>query len=187
MPGSRQVLFTTLPWRPCVDLLLFVHRVVDLPPGLYALLRDPARREALEEAMDRSFVWTRPAGCPRSLPLFFLQEGDARRAAQQTSCDQEIAADGVFAVAMLTEYRASLDAFGPWFYRRLYWETGVIGQVLYLEAEATASQHRHRLLLRDLTYWVFDSLEPPGALPLHHGWAVDDPRLQTHPPYPPRA
>jgi nitroreductase len=136
MPGPRQVPFTTLPWRPCVDLLFFVHRVADLPPGFYPLLRDPARREALEEAMDQTFVWTRPAGCPGSLPLFFLQEGDARRAAQQTSCDQEIAADGVFAAAMLTEYRASLDAFGPWFYRRLYWETGVIGQVLYLEAEA---------------------------------------------------
>jgi hypothetical protein len=56
---------------------------------------------------------------------------------KQTSCDQEIAADGVFAAAMLTEYRASLEAFGPWFYRRLYWETGVIGQVLYLETEAS--------------------------------------------------
>ena len=29
-----------------------------------------------------------------------------------------------------------LVAYGPWFYRRLFWESGVIGQVLYLEAEA---------------------------------------------------
>jgi hypothetical protein len=25
---------------------------------------------------------------------------------------------------------------GPWFYRRLFWECGMIGQILYLEAEA---------------------------------------------------
>jgi SagB-type dehydrogenase family enzyme len=186
MPGSHQVPFTTLPWRPCVDLLLFVHRVAELPPGLYALLRDPTRRQALEEAMDRTFGWTRPAGCPESLPLFFLQEGDARRAAQQTSCDQEIAADGVFAAAMLTEYRASLDAFGPWFYRRLYWETGVIGQVLYLEAEASGIRSTGiGCFFDDLTHRVF-GLSGDRFQVLYHftvGGPVDDPRLQTHPPY----
>ncbi len=186
MPGSRQVPFTTLPWRPCVDLLLFVHRVANLPPGLYALLRDPARRQALEEAMDRTFVWTRPAGCPLSLPLFFLVEGDARSAAQQTSCNQEIAADGVFAAAMLTEYRASLEAFGPWFYRRLYWETGIIGQVLYLETEASGIRGTGiGCFFDDLTHEVF-GLTGDRFQVLYHftvGGPVDDPRLQTNPPY----
>lgn len=186
MPGSRQVPFTTLPWRPCVDLLLFVHRVADLPPGLYVLVRDPARRQALEEAMDRTLLWTRPAGCPPSLPLFFLKEEDARPAAQQTSCDQEIAADGAFAAAMLTEYRASLEAFGPWFYRRLYWETGVIGQVLYLEAEATGIRSTGiGCFFDDLTHQVF-GLDGDRFQVLYHftmGGPVDDPRLQTHPAY----
>ena len=86
-------------------------------------------------------------------------EGDTRRPAQQTSCDQAIAADGVFAVAMLAEYREPLEAYGPWFYRRLYWETGVVGQVLYLEAEAT------------------------GIRGTGIGCFFDDPRLRTHPPY----
>ena len=186
MSGSRQVPFTTLPWRPCVDLLLFVHRVADLPPGLYVLLRDPARRQALEEAMDRTLLWTRPAGCPPSLPLFLLKEGDARRAAQQTSCDQEIAADGAFAVAMLTEYRASLEAFGPWFYRRLYWETGVVGQVLYLEAEASGIRSTGiGCFFDDLTHRVF-GLTGDRFQVLYHftmGGPVEDPRLRTHPPY----
>jgi SagB-type dehydrogenase family enzyme len=186
MPGSRQIPFTTLPWRPCVDLLLFVHRVGDLPPGLYVLLRDPARRQALEETMDRTLAWTRPAGCPGSLPLFFLEEGDARRAAQETSCDQEIAAAGAFAAAMLTEYRASLDAFGPWFYRRLYWETGVIGQVLYLEAEVSGIRSTGiGCFFDDLTHRVF-GLTGDRFQVLYHftmGGPVDDPRLQTHPAY----
>jgi SagB-type dehydrogenase family enzyme len=74
-PGSNQIPFTTLPWRPCVDLLLFVHRVEDLPPGLYVLLRDPARKNALRNSMEPCFWWRRPDGCPSSLPLFFLVGG----------------------------------------------------------------------------------------------------------------
>jgi SagB-type dehydrogenase family enzyme len=186
MPGSNQIPFTTLPWRPCVDLLLFVHRVEALPPGLYVLVRDPKREEALRRSMDPRFSWSRSDGCPSSLALFFLEEGDARRAARQTSCDQAIAADGAFAVAMLAEYREPLEAFGPWFYRRLYWETGVVGQVLYLEAEATGIRGTGiGCFFDDLTHSLF-GLEGDRFQVLYHftmGGAVDDPRLRTHPPY----
>jgi SagB-type dehydrogenase family enzyme len=186
MPGSRQVPFTTLPWRPCVDLLLFVHRVADLPPGLYVLLRDPARKEMLASAMNHAFAWTRPAACPESLPLYLLEPGDARLVARQTSCDQEIAADGVFAAAMLAEYRTPLETFGPWFYRRLHWETGVIGQVLYLEAEANGIRSTGiGCFFDDLTHEVF-GLTGDRFQVLYHftmGGPVEDLRLQTDPPY----
>ena len=52
------------------------------------------------------------------------------------SCDQDIAADGFFSLGMLAEFDASLAAYGPSFYRHLFWETGFVGQMLYLEAEA---------------------------------------------------
>ena len=186
MPGSRQVPFTTLPWRPSVDLLLFIHRVADLPPGVYVLLRDPARRAALERAMDGAFAWTRAEASPASLPLFLLEAGDARRVARQTSCDQDIAADGAFAVAMLAEYRATLEAFGPWHYGRLYWETGAIGQVLYLEAEANGLRGTGiGCFFDDLTHQVF-GLTGDRFQVLYHftmGAPVEDPRLQTYPPY----
>jgi Nitroreductase family len=52
------------------------------------------------------------------------------------SCRQDIAGEGAFSLGMIAEYQASLVAHGPWFYRRLFWEAGAIGQVLYLEAEA---------------------------------------------------
>lgn len=186
MPGAQQVPFTTIPWRPSVDLLLFVHRVAGLTPGLYVLVRDPGRRQTLEAAMDRRFAWITPPGCPPSLPLFFLEGGDARPSAQQTSCHQEIAADGVFAAAMLVEYRAPLEAFGPWLYRRLYWETGVVGQVLYLEAEASGIRGTGiGCFFDDQTHQVF-GLTGDGFQVLYHftiGGPIDDPRLQTHPPY----
>jgi SagB-type dehydrogenase family enzyme len=185
-PGSRQVPLTTLPWRPWVDLLLMVHRVTDLSTGLYVLVRDPERREALERAMNKAFAWTRPEGCPASLPLFFLAAGDARRVARETSCDQDIAADGVFLAAMLAEYRAPLEAIGSWHYRRLYWETGVIGQVLYLEAEAKGLRGTGiGCFFDDLTHEVFGLVEDRFQVLYHFtvGAPVDDPRLQTHPPY----
>jgi SagB-type dehydrogenase family enzyme len=186
MPGSRQVPFATLPWHPSIDLLLFVHRVADIVPGLYAVVRDPSRCRALQESMDPAFAWTPPQPCPESLPLFFLQEGDARRAAQHASCGQEIAADGAFAVAMLATYRSSLEAIGPWFYRRLYWETGVIGQVLYLEAEASGIRGTGiGCFFDDVTHKVF-GLTGDRYQVLYHftmGGAVEDRRLQTYPPY----
>ena len=92
------------------------------------LLRDPARKETLARLMTPGFAWTSPEGCPTSLPLFLLEAGDARRVAAQTSCGQDIAADGVFAAAMLAEYRAPLETFGAWFYRRLHWEAGVVAR-----------------------------------------------------------
>ena len=186
MPGSRQIPWASLPWRPSVDLLLMVHRVADLTPGLYVLVRDPARKEALEQACDRAFAWTRPEGCPEALPLFFLASGDERRVAQETSCGQDIAADGVFLAAMLTDYRASLETFGPWHYRRLYWETGLIGQILYLEAEANLLRGTGiGCFFDDLTHRVFGLIEDRFQVLYHFtiGAPVDDPRLKTHSPY----
>ncbi len=36
---------------------------------------------------------------------------------------------------MLADYRDSLTTYGAAFYRNLFWEAGMVGQVLYLEAE----------------------------------------------------
>ena len=186
VPAQGQIPFTTLPWRPRIDLLLFVHRVEGVPPGLYILLRDPARKETLRGLMAPGFAWTPTEGSPPSLPLFLLEAGDARRVAAQTSCGQAIAADGVFAAAMLAEYRAPMEAFGSWFYRRLHWEAGLVGQQLYLEAEASGIRATGiGCFFDDLTHRTF-GLAGDAFQVLYHftmGGAVDDVRLQTVPPY----
>ena len=51
------------------------------------------------------------------------------------SCHQSIAGDGAFSLGMIARFREELET-APYRYRHLFWETGVIGQVLYLEAEA---------------------------------------------------
>ena len=91
-----------------------------------------------------------------------------------------------FVFFFFAEYRATLEAFGPWHYGRLYWETGAIGQVLYLEAEANGLRGTGiGCFFDDLTHQVF-GLTGDRFQVLYHftmGAPVEDPRLQTYPPY----
>jgi SagB-type dehydrogenase family enzyme len=131
----RSMPWDCIPWQPRIHLGLFVHRVDDLSPGLYALARDPDKVEPLRQAMRSDFLWCRPPSCPVGLPLYLLQEGDGRGLAASVSCRQSIAGDGAFSLGMIADYTAGLAACGASFYRNLFWEAGLVGQVLYLESE----------------------------------------------------
>lgn len=187
MPKVGHPVFHAWPWAPEVSLALFVHRVDGLESGLYALVRDPAHLDSLKQSMQPKFAWEKPAGCPDHLPLFLLGTGDVRQAASQLSCGQAIAADGAFSLGMLARFDAALAEHGPGFYPRLFWETGMIGQMLYLEAEAAG--------LRGTGIGCFFDDEVHGALGIKdHAWQslyhftvggpVEDGRLQTADPYP---
>ena len=132
---GRSMPWDAIPWRPRIHLGLFVHRVTHLAQGLYALARDPEKVDTLRQIMRRDFVWLRPPSCPSGLPLYLLKEGNCRALAASVSCGQDIAGDGAFSLAMIADYRDSLVAYGAAFYRNVFWEAGLVGQVLYLEAE----------------------------------------------------
>jgi SagB-type dehydrogenase family enzyme len=182
----RPMPWDTLAWDPTIHLGLFVHRVDGLEPGLYLLARDPTKMDRLKRAMHRPFDWSTPPGCPADLPLRMLEAGDAQRLATQLSCHQDIAGDGAFSLAMIAEYQEALFTHGAWFYRRLFWETGLIGQVLYLEAEAAGvGATGIGCYFDDPVHRVF-GLEDLAFQSLYHfavGGAVDDPRLTTLAPY----
>jgi len=133
--GGRSLPWDAIAWRPRVHLGLFVHRVVGVPRGLYALVRDPEKLVSLKEVMRPEFTWQRLPSCPPGLPLYMLQEGDCRALAANVSCGQDIAGDGAFSLGMIADYMESLTTHGAAFYRNLFWEAGMVGQVLYLEAE----------------------------------------------------
>jgi hypothetical protein len=135
LPRRGILPWDAIDWAPRIHLALFVHRVDEVEPGLYFFLRNPQSEEALRPLFNPEFEWTRVEGCPAHLPLFRLVAADARNAARALSCHQDIAADGAFSLGMLAEYESNLAA-GPWVYRQLFWEAGMLGQVLYLEAEA---------------------------------------------------
>ena len=186
MRGERQMPWDAIPWRPRIHLGLFVHRVTGLAPGLYALARDAAKVDALREIMRPDFLWQRPPSCPRGLPLYLLEEGDCRALAASVSCGQDIAGDGAFSLGMIADYLDSLLVHGAAFYRNLFWEAGLVGQVLYLEAEEAGIRSTGiGCYFDDLVHEVF-GIKSRDWQSLYHftvGGHVEDVRLTTLPPY----
>jgi len=131
----------------------------------------------------REFLWDR---ADEQLPLVRLSNGDARALAARLSCDQDIAADGFFSLAMVADFDAGLREFGPSFYRQLFWETGAIGQVLYLEAEAAGARATGIGCFYDDPVHDVLGIREHAFQSLYHftvGRHVDDPRLTTEPGY----
>jgi nitroreductase len=186
MPDRTGPFWESFAATPEIHLVVFAHRVTGLPSGLYCLVRNPDHEATLRDAMRVEFTWVRAMGCPDDLPLYLLQAGDWRQLAGQLSCGQDIAADGAFAVAMLARFEESLRTIGPWYYRTLFWETGITGQLLYLEAEASGIRGTGiGCYFDDLVHQVL-GLEDRSFQSLYHftvGGPLDDPRLTTLPPY----
>jgi len=131
-------------------------------------------------------VFEHPEGCPEHLPLFKLIGGDFRQQAQVVSCRQKIAGAGAFSLGMIAEFRESLRILGPWWYRRLFWEAGVLGQVLYLEAEAAGVRGTGIGCYFDDAFHDILGLRDNQLQSLYHftiGGAIEDTRLMTHLPY----
>ncbi|MBI1774639.1 MAG: SagB/ThcOx family dehydrogenase [Proteobacteria bacterium] len=183
---GRSVPWDAIPWRPRIHLGLFVHRVNDLSPGLYALARDPEKVEPLRQAMGSEFLWRRPPSCPRGLPLYLLKEGDCRALAASVSCGQDIAGDGAFSLGMIADFMDSLVTYGAAFYRNLFWEAGLVGQVLYLEAEEACIRSTGiGCYFDDPVHEVFGISSRDWQSFYHFtvGGPVEDKRLTTLPAY----
>jgi len=186
LPGKHPP-WDALPWLPAAHLLFFVHRVVGLSHGLYALVRRAEILDRFRASTRKEFMWERPGGVPADLPFFLLLPGDCREAAALLSCRQDIAGDGYFSLGMIAEFSTSLERYGPWFYRNLFWEAGLIGQILYLEAEAAGSRGTGIGCYFDDPVHELLGLEGHEFQDLYHftvGTPIEDPRLTTMPPYP---
>lgn len=178
----------TPPWNSLessaamVHPALLVHRVTGLKPGLYILLRDPAILQNLKQSMHAAWLWQKTG--PDHLPLYFLLPRDLRDAARLICCHQNIAADSCFALGMLAPFITALDE--PWRYRHLFWECGMLGQALYLEAEAAGIRATGIGCFFDDEMHALLGIEDHSWQSLYHftvGGPVDDPRLSTSPPY----
>lgn len=178
------------PWHslaaePALHCVLFVHRVRGLSPGLYALPRTPAGEKLMRAEMRDEFAWEPVVGAPPHLHLYSLVKAKAERSAATLSCQQAIAADGVFSLAMLAEFRDSLEN-SPWRYPELYREAGVMGQVLYLEAEGIGLQGTGIGCFFDDAVHELLGIEGDRLQTLYHftvGSAVRDPRIVSYAPY----
>lgn len=185
---GRSMPWDAIFWKPRIHLGLFVHRVRGLPPGLYALARDPDKVAPLRAVMRPDFLWQRPPSCPPGLHLFLLKEGDCRALAASVSCGQHIAGDGAFSLGMIADYMDSLVTYGATFYRNLFWEAGMVGQVLYLEAEEAGVRSTGiGCYFDDPVHEVFGIVGREWQSFYHFavGGPVEDARLTTLPAYGP--
>jgi SagB-type dehydrogenase family enzyme len=170
-------------WTPRIHLALFVHRVEDLEPGMYVLPRAESATDRLRQAMHPEFLWEPVAA---GLPLVRVARGACRQLARRLSCDQEIAADGFFSLGMLADFDASLDEHGPAFYRHLFWESGVVGQALYLAAEDAGARGTGIGCFYDDAVHEALGMSGHAFQSLYHftiGIPVEDARLMTEPGY----
>ena len=87
---------------------------------------------------------------------------------------------------MLADFDAGLEQNGPLFYPRLFWETGLVGQILYLEAEAADIGSTGIGCFFDDAMHEVLGIRDHAWQSLYHftvGGPIDDPRLQTLPSY----
>ncbi len=167
---------------PCVHLLLFVHRVTGLEPGLYFLLRAERDLSVLQQKCHQHFLW-KPVD--EALPLYLLKAGDFKSTATSVNCGQSIAGDGAFSLGMIARFREELETASHR-YRHLFWETGMIGQVLYLEAEAHGVRGTGIGCFFDDPVHEVMGLKDAAFQSLYHftvGGPLEDTRLETRAAY----
>jgi SagB-type dehydrogenase family enzyme len=174
--------FTAWNWPPEVHLLLFVHRVESLEPGLYFLPRGTSGEDEFRQSVMKEYAWetvTMP------FALYRLVAGNVRQAAKTLSCHQNIAGDSDFSLGMLARFADNIDA-EPWRYRRLFWECGLLGQILYLEAEAAGARGTGiGCFFDDAVHGVLGLMDNRWQSLYHFtvGEALEDARLQSLPAY----
>ena len=175
------------PWdvwdfTPRVHPVFFLHRVEGYDSGVYILVRSPDAEASLRQKLAEQFVW---AKAHPTLPLYKLIEADSRAVMRKLSCHQAIASDGCLTLGMLAEFD-TLVASDPWRYRHLFWEAGMIGQSLYLEAEAGGLRGTGIGCYFDDDFHQIIGLAPGQFKSLYHftiGDPVIDDRIATLPPY----
>jgi SagB-type dehydrogenase family enzyme len=183
---DRPMPWDVWPYEPAIHLMLFIHRIDGLKPGLYFLVRDPQKLSFIQQSMNPELTWTPTPGCSADLPLYWLLEGDAKKLAVQVSCHQDIAGDSAFSFGMMAEFEGRLRERGAWWYPRLFWESGLLGQVLYLEAEAAGVRATGIGCFFDDPVHEIVAVKGLSLQSLYHftiGGPVEDRRLMTLPPY----
>jgi SagB-type dehydrogenase family enzyme len=168
--------------EPATHLIIFVHNVEDLIPGLYFFFRNDKDIGEIKRLSRPGFRW---APVESGFPLYLLTEGNFRRDAMMVSCHQEIAGFSAFSLGMISKFKDIIEN-EPYRYRHLFWETGMIGQVLYLEAEAQGARGTGIGCFFDDGVHDILGFTADRYQSLYHftiGMPVEDPRLTTYPPY----
>jgi SagB-type dehydrogenase family enzyme len=125
-----------------LDLILNVHRVEGLAPGVYLLPR-------VEDPSISLYSWLRARaqlrqvssleGAIELIELGAVAPLELARLSRAVQCHQDIAASSCFALGMFTHFENAIgsDSAG---YRRVHREAGGVGHELYLQAEVEGAR-----------------------------------------------
>ena len=181
--------FDAWPTEPRVHVLLFAHRVDGLAPGAYLLPRSPVGCGLLRHSLPTAPALLPVPDAPADAPLLRLAENPALAGTLRTlNCHQALGSDAMLGFALLAEFNPLPDAAA---YRERLQEAGLIGQALYLEAEALQLRGTGIGCFFDDALHQLIGLPDPAAAsaPLqsvYHftvGLPVSDARISTEPPY----
>ena len=183
-----QLPFDAGPAQPQVHVLVFAHRVDGLTPGAYLLPRSQAGGDLLRQALPAKLALTPVPDAPVDAPLWLLAENPALAGTLRTlNCHQALGSDAILGFALLAEFNPLPDAAA---YRQRFQEAGLIGQVLYLEAEALGLGGTGiGCFFDDALHQLLGLPESAASAPLqsvYHftiGLPVVDERIATEPPY----
>jgi SagB-type dehydrogenase family enzyme len=182
LPRQNRAPFDVDLQNPALHLLIFVHHVEDLAPGLYFFIRNDKMSESIKRLSKSEFLWEPVLD---HFPLYLLEKGDFRQQAMTVSCHQDIAGHSAFSLGMIAAFRDTVTD-RPFAYRQLFWESGMIGQVLYLDAEAHGVRGTGIGCFFDDAVHELLGLTDNQFQSLYHftiGKPLEDQRLTTLPPY----
>lgn len=174
-----------LPWEPRIHPVFFIHNVEGMRPGIYIAPRSKTADARLRMSLRERFDWEPVDLANLNQPFYRLVAAKCRKAARRFSCNQAIASDSCFSVAMLSDYDRTIDE-GAWKYRQLFWEAGVLGQLMYLEAEVANFRGTGIGCFFDDEIHEVLGIQDTSFQCLYNftvGYPILDPRLQTIPPY----
>lgn len=140
-----------------VQLYLYVHRIDGLEPGVYKF-------------------W------PERAELEKIKSGDQRVAAAGLSLGQDLAGDACVAFSMIGDLERATRAHGDRGYRYVHFETGAIGQRLYLAAEALGLGATGIGAFYDEEVRRYLNLRPEQGQAIYHfaiGYPIPDTRLEA--------
>ncbi|HOX68692.1 MAG TPA: SagB family peptide dehydrogenase [Burkholderiaceae bacterium] len=176
----------TMPSAPLVHAVMYVHRVDGLPPGAYVLPRSASGADLLSGALTAGRAWEAVSQVPPGVPLQRLASPSRLAETLRTlSCHQAIARDACFAVSLVAEV-GTVFSGSPSGYRQLFRECGLIGQVLYLSAEAEGYRGTGIGCYFDDAVHEFLGLADQRLQVLYHftvGMPLSDTRISLEPPY----
>ena len=171
-----------------VHVLLFAHRVDGLAPGAYLLPRSALGAALMRDSLPPVLALHPVSDAPSDASLLLLSESPALAGTLRTlNCHQALGAEAILGFALLAEFNPLPDAHA---YRERLQEAGLIGQALYLEAEALGLRGTGiGCFFDDALHRMLGLAESAGTAPIqsvYHftiGRAVIDGRIVTEPAY----